>query len=63
MTNNSTSPRKNVSRLTDNRLRLIAIIATLFVAGIAIALRIDTPSVWTFLSLVITSVILGQQPK
>ena len=63
MTNNSTSPRKNVSRLTDNRLRLIAIIATLFIAGIAIAMRVDTPAVWTFLSLVITSVILGQQPK
>ena len=59
MTNNSISPRKNVLRLTDYRLRLIEIIATLFVAGIAIALRVDTPAVWIFLSLVI---ILGHPP-
>ncbi len=46
--------------VTDNQLRLAAIIATLMVAALAVGLRVETPTVWSFLLLVITA-ILGQR--
>ncbi len=59
----SSNPAKPAARpslrLTDNRLRLAAIIAALIVASIAIILRVEAPAVWTFLGLVVTA-ILGQ---
>jgi len=53
------SARLNPRKLTNNRLLLIAILATLIVAALAIIMRMDSPSIWAFLCLVITA-LLGQ---
>jgi len=49
----------NPRKLTNNWLLLIAILATLIVAALAIIMRVDSPSIWAFLCLVITA-LLGQ---
>jgi hypothetical protein len=53
-------PARKKFIITDNRLRLAAIIATLMVAALAVGMRVETPVVWSFLLLVITT-ILGQR--
>jgi hypothetical protein len=41
--------------VTENRLRLIIIIAALLIAALAIGLKVELPAVWTFLTVVVTA--------
>ena len=56
------STRRPFARLTDNRLRLTVILAALGVAALAVILHVESPTVWTFLGLVITT-LLGQASR
>jgi hypothetical protein len=50
---------KTARRFTSTELRTVAFVATLTLAGVAIANKIDSPVVWTFLGMAIGSA-LGQ---
>ncbi len=51
---NRVSPKHKVaSEIVQAQLRTIALIATLILAGLAIAYHVDTPVVWTFLCVAI----------
>lgn len=55
-----TSSRKGLrkhkyTKITENRLRVIIILATLVVAVLAITLKVELPAVWTFLTVVVTA--------
>lgn len=59
--NNITSKNANHRKLSigSDRLRLVAILATLVLAGLAVLFNFELPAFWAFLGLVITA-LLGQ---
>lgn len=56
---NSSPPNKPSRKpiLTNNRLRMYTILATLTVAAIAVIMRTDLPALWAFLGIVVTALI------
>lgn len=51
------------NRISENRLRLYALIAALIVAGIAAVLRLDDGNLWNFLEIVVTVILVQMGSK